>query len=65
MTLDRDDIRAIAEELAQILAPKLGIRSDLPPEEPVELPGSYAARKREALERAASNREKRQRRARR
>lgn len=69
MTLDRDDIRAIrelvAEELARILGPKLGVRSAAPEteEETCPLPGSYAARKREALERHAASRERRKGRA--
>lgn len=66
MTLDREDIEAIAAEVARRLAPQLGVSAEPAPDpEPVPLPGSYAARKREALERGEANRKRREARERR
>lgn len=66
MTLDEDDVKAIAEEVVRLLSLKMGMPG--PDQEPKEqapiIPGSYEARKREALQRGAANRERREKRER-
>jgi len=52
VTLDREDIQAIASEVVRLLAPM--VTNTAPPEQParsVSLPGSYSQRKEDALAR--------------